>query len=209
MLDRPSGSRQPTFIQKHDGDLFVFITDEGGSLPGGLSINTVNGDVLIFGNCSSEVIQSLLRGIASLEVEQRPLSAQQLRCLRAAMQGHSSKQIAKEMKLSPRTVEQHLQRCRERFGATTTLGASALAREAGISLDAPTEPCPLTPRQLQCLRAIARGHRASAVAAELRLSINGLNFHLSAVRRQLGVATTRAAVAVATQAGWFCTEEER
>lgn len=202
MVDKPSRPQQPAFMQEHDGDIFVFMTDEGALPQGALSIGTLNGDVLIFSNCSGDLIQDLQRRINGSRTE-RPLSGQQLRCLRAAMQGKPAKQIAKEMRLSARTVDGHLARCRDRLGAATTLGAAVLARQAGISLDTPAEPCPLTARQLQCLRSIARGDGAAAVAAELGLSINGVNFHLSAARQRLGTTTTRAAVAIAIRAGWL------
>jgi DNA-binding CsgD family transcriptional regulator len=190
-----------TAIHEHEGDLFVFMPCAGTG-PGALNINTVNGDVFIFANCSVAMIEKLRRRFAAKGAP-RPLSLQQHRCLRAAMQGLTSKQIARKLHLSSRTVEQHLERCRERLGARTTLEAAALARAVGIGVDSPAEPCPLTPRQLQCLRSISRGAGASAVAAELGLSINGVNFHLKGARDRLGTATTRAAVAAAIGNGWF------
>lgn len=76
----------------------------------------------------------------------------------------------------------------------------ALARLEGRGL-APPEEVRLSERETEVLRLAATGRTAEQVAAELGVARNTVVQHLAAVRRKLGVRTTRAAVERARAAG--------
>lgn len=62
---------------------------------------------------------------------------------------------------------------------------------------------PLTPRELEVLRAAADGAAVRAVAQRLHLSVGTVRNHLSAINHKLGVESRAAAVYEAQQAGWL------
>lgn len=78
------------------------------------------------------------------------LTTQQLRVLRGAAAGHTTKQIAADLQLTERTVKWHMQRIFERLGASNRAEAVAIAirqghmdgpesAEADLLLDEPSE----------------------------------------------------------------------
>lgn len=60
-----------------------------------------------------------------------PMTKQELACLNYAVAGLTAKQTAREMGISARTVESHLDRARMRCGVDSTLALSALAFKEG------------------------------------------------------------------------------
>ena len=60
-----------------------------------------------------------------------PLPEREIQCLIYASAGGSAKQIARALGISPRTVEEYLQRTKARIGSRTTVGASAHALRRG------------------------------------------------------------------------------
>lgn len=64
------------------------------------------------------------------------------------------------------------------------------------------DPAPtLSPRERDCLLALARGLRLQAVAGELGLSVKTVDNHIAAAKRRLGAATREQAVALAIARG--------
>lgn len=62
---------------------------------------------------------------------------------------------------------------------------------------------PLSPRQLACLRAAARGCAEREIAAELGIAGATVRNHLQRARRRLGARNTTEAVALTLRAGWL------
>ena len=78
-------------------------------------------------------------------------------------------------------------------------------------LAAPTKPAPTSPptplavteRELEVLRAAARGERNKEIAHALGISERTVKAHLASVFNKLGVDSRAAAVAIAAQQGWL------
>lgn len=66
--------------------------------------------------------------------------------------------------------------------------------------NADTAPA-LSPRERDCLLALARGQRLQAVAEDLGLSVKTVDNHIAAAKRRLGAATREQAVAIAIARG--------
>lgn len=72
-----------------------------------------------------------------------------------------------------------------------------------VSLRPPTpeDPLPITARELDVLRRMARGGDNAAIAAALGISVNTVRNHVSSVYEKLGVSSWREAVAWAWERG--------
>lgn len=84
--------------------------------------------------------------------------------------------------------------------------ATALARRARLTLEPrPSGQLPfgLTGRELDVLRLLASGHSNRQIAAELFISVNTTEVHVSRVLSKLGVARRTEAVAIAHRHGLF------
>jgi DNA-binding NarL/FixJ family response regulator len=64
------------------------------------------------------------------------------------------------------------------------------------------QACPLTPRQLEILRAVAEGHTNAEIARDLWLTEQTVKFHLSKIYRRLGVSNRTEASRYALLSGW-------
>jgi DNA-binding NarL/FixJ family response regulator len=64
-------------------------------------------------------------------------------------------------------------------------GNSAVAAEDTVR--PVPEPCPLTPRELEILRAVAEGHTNARIGRQLWVTEQTIKFHLSNIYRKLGV----------------------
>ncbi len=62
--------------------------------------------------------------------------------------------------------------------------------------------CPLTPRELEVLRAAAEGHSNAAIARHLEITGQTVKFHLANVFRKLGVANRTQATRYACRMGF-------
>ena len=78
------------------------------------------------------------------------------------------------------------------------IGASLARRALGGDVAAPS----LTPREMEVLRAAARGLANKQIAAELGLSARTVQTHLTRVFAKLGVASRTEAVLYALREGW-------
>jgi DNA-binding NarL/FixJ family response regulator len=65
-----------------------------------------------------------------------------------------------------------------------------------------SEPCPLSPRELEVLRILATGATNRAIASELVLSEKTVARHVSNIFAKLGVASRSAATARAFEHHW-------
>jgi DNA-binding CsgD family transcriptional regulator len=79
-----------------------------------------------------------------------PLSERELQCLSAVAAGVGYKEVGRELGISPRTVEKHVERCRQRLGVPTSLAATLAAVRAGWISDAELEVIELRSRRRQC-----------------------------------------------------------
>lgn len=66
--------------------------------------------------------------------------------------------------------------------------------------------CPLTKRQLDCLRWVSRGKSSSDVGVILRISARTVDYHVAAICERLGVRTRIQAVAIALRQGWLAAD---
>ena len=64
------------------------------------------------------------------------------------------------------------------------------------------QACPLTPRQLEILRAVAEGRTNAEIARQLWLTEQTVKFHLSKIYRRLGVSNRTEASRYALLNGW-------
>jgi DNA-binding NarL/FixJ family response regulator len=64
------------------------------------------------------------------------------------------------------------------------------------------EPCPLTPRELEILRAVAEGHTNARIGRELWVTEQTIKFHLSNIYRKLRVTNRTEASRHALINGW-------
>lgn len=88
------------------------------------------------------------------------------------------------------------------------LGADARAREssdlaAELDRGADRPAGPLSPRERQVLRLVAKGHTTGAVAQELVISEHTVHRHVSNILAKLEVSSRAAATAAASAAGWI------
>ena len=67
----------------------------------------------------------------------------------------------------------------------------------------PTEPCPLSPRQLDCVRLAAEGLTVGQCTTRLYIGEATVRAHRREVNERLGVPSLTAAVAVCLRKGWM------
>lgn len=67
----------------------------------------------------------------------------------------------------------------------------------------PPERCPLTPPELECLRALAEGKVYKEIALDRRRSISTIRTQLHSVYNKLGVRDRAQAVLLAASKGWL------
>lgn len=65
------------------------------------------------------------------------------------------------------------------------------------------DPCPLTPRQLELIRALAQGRQYKEIAHDLGLSASTVRSHLHFAYERLGVSDRAQAVLIAASRGWI------
>ena len=88
------------------------------------------------------------------------------------------------------------------------LGADVMKRlMAQLPVEKRTVPPPadnpLTAREMQTLRAVARGETNKGVARQLSITERTVKAHLTSIYNKLGVDSRAAAIAVAAQRGWL------
>ncbi len=66
-----------------------------------------------------------------------------------------------------------------------------------------TDPCPMSPREIEVLRRLARGMVYKQIAGELGLSTSTVRTHLHNVYSKLGAMDRAQAVLIATERGWI------
>jgi DNA-binding NarL/FixJ family response regulator len=65
------------------------------------------------------------------------------------------------------------------------------------------DPCPMSRREVEVLRRLARGMVYKQIAGELGLSTSTVRTHLHNVYRKLGAMDRAQAVLIATERGWI------
>lgn len=87
----------------------------------------------------------------------------------------------------------------------TLLKPDILARLLARQPDSPrpSSSLDLTDRELQVLRAVARGERSKEIAAQLGITERTVKAHLASIYNKLGVDSRAAAIAVASHKGWL------
>jgi DNA-binding NarL/FixJ family response regulator len=66
-----------------------------------------------------------------------------------------------------------------------------------------TEPCPLTPRELEILAGVAEGCSNRTIGHQLRISEQTVKNHLAKVLQRLRAPDRTAAVVIALRQGWL------
>jgi len=77
--------------------------------------------------------------------------------------------------------------------------------DAAPEHDEEPTPCPLTSRELEVLRVLARGATNAQIARELNVTEDTVKFHIRNIFRKLGVASRTEAALVAIRQGWVKT----
>ncbi len=102
-----------------------------GYLHAGRSIGGVRGDILLaargFSLFGAHEVDECRRAVDPSGVTER-----ELQVLELVAEGAATKQVARELNLSPHTVCNHLRHVSEKLGAHSRLEAVALARERGL-----------------------------------------------------------------------------
>ena len=86
-------------------------------------------------------------------------------------------------------------------------GQLAYAPEMIEALAHPQKETQLTPREIQTLRALARGLKNSEIAEELFVSVNTVEFHLRNLFIKLGATSRADALMRANRVGWLDSQE--
>jgi putative nucleotidyltransferase with HDIG domain len=73
----------------------------------------------------------------------------------------------------------------------------------GTTRRRPSEPCPLSTREVDALRGLAEGKVYKQIAQELSLSVSTIRTHLHNVYRKIGAVDRAQAVLIATDRGWI------
>ncbi|MEO0716436.1 MAG: LuxR C-terminal-related transcriptional regulator, partial [Planctomycetota bacterium] len=110
-------------ITEHDGDLALFL------------IITIEGESTSADADAFDVVESELIDLGPLD----PLSARELEVLALIGHGMTSKQIAKALHRSVRTVEKHCDAIREKLHSTNRVQVADFARKAGLRVEDATK----------------------------------------------------------------------
>ena len=103
--------------------------------------------------------------------------------------------------LSVAATRELLDRTRTELVAAGQYFMHAFARTVGDPGTRAETHSRLTPREWECLRLTAQGHREAEVATLLQVKPSTVRFHLRNVERKLGATTRTHAVAIAAQLG--------
>ena len=76
-------------------------------------------------------------------------------------------------------------------------------RETGKAFTESSTVADLTERELEVLKAVARGERSKEIAVQLGIAERTVKAHLASIYGKLGVDSRAAAIAVAAQRGWL------
>jgi DNA-binding NarL/FixJ family response regulator len=118
------------------------------------------------------------------------LSEREQEIARHVLAGLEVDEVAARLFLSPATVRAHLSRVLCAFGTSTRIGLLvAMDREgpAWPAGDASDPPVPLSPRQSEVAREIARGATNQQIAETLGISVKGVEKHVGDIRSRWGV----------------------
>jgi pimeloyl-ACP methyl ester carboxylesterase/DNA-binding CsgD family transcriptional regulator len=139
--DAASQVRCPTLVFHAKRDQLIYF-DQGrklaGLIPGARFVPLDSGNHLPFADdpCWPEVVRELRAflgdEVAPAAVLAPKLTGRQLEVLRAVAAGHTDKQIAKQLALSPRTVEMHVAGALKALDCTTRAEAVHRAGTAGL-----------------------------------------------------------------------------
>ncbi len=94
----------------------------------------IKGRVYVTPLVTRDVLQTLMQAPAQEEAKPVELTARQREILQLVAEGHSAKEIAGILNISPRTVEFHKYRLMELLGVHTTAELTQYAVKRGISL---------------------------------------------------------------------------
>jgi DNA-binding NarL/FixJ family response regulator len=114
------------------------------------------------------------------------LSEREQEVARHVLRGDDVDQIAALLFLSPGTVRSHVSRVLCAFGVPTRIGLLAAVGTAPREVPRPP-PAPLSPRQAEVVRRIAHGGSNQQIAAELGISVKGVEKHVGDVLARWGV----------------------
>lgn len=106
------------------------------------------------------------------------LSAREAEVARAVLAGQDVEEIATALFVSPGTVRAHVSRVLCAFGVATRVG---LLAAVGVDAVEPAARPPLSPRQEEVARLVAAGRTNKQVAAEIGVSVKGVEKHVAAI----------------------------
>lgn len=100
-------------------------------------------------------------------------------------------------------VLRDLRRVADRIGLADGRLAELLdSRGSGVT-EPESSPCPLSPRQLEMIRALGAGRRYKEIAADLGLAPSTVRTHMHCAYERLGVTDRAQAVLMAASRGWI------
>lgn len=114
------------------------------------------------------------------------LSAREAEVARAVLAGQEVEEIAASLFVSPGTVRAHVSRVLCAFGVATRVG---LLAAVGVAAVEPAARPPLSPRQEEVAALVAAGRTNKQVAAEIGISVKGVEKHVGDILARWGVGS--------------------
>ncbi len=114
------------------------------------------------------------------------LSAREAEVAREVLAGQDVEEIAASLFLSPGTVRAHVSRVLCAFGVATRVG---LLAAVGVDAVEPAPRPPLSPRQEEVAALVAAGRTNKQVAAEIGISVKGVEKHVGDVLARWGAGS--------------------
>lgn len=131
------------------------------------------------------------------------LSRRERQCLSLLAAGYSAKRISAELQLSQSTVENHIERMKNKLAVRSVAQATAIAALHGddVNISLPRSHASFTPsslsgRERQCLGFLASGLTVKEIADRLQLSAKTVEVQVAALKRRLAARNVAEAVAV-------------
>lgn len=131
----------------------------------------------------------------------RPLTAREVQVLDRVSRGWPPARIARELRISPFTVERHVERLRAKLGVSNRAGLVGEGFRLGLLSPQPTRP--LDPALAETLPLIAAGLSDGEIAVLVFRSLHTVRSRVHRLLLLLGASSRHEAVRVAVEAGYL------